>query len=377
MENASKIKVLYIGHYKENSGWGQAARDYILAMDSVGIDVVPQAVQLTNSNLELPTRLLELEQKNPEDCNICIQHVLPHYMMYNSHFKKNIGLFVLETEEISHTYWIRHLNVMDELWVPCKQMLEIKGVTKPTKLVPHTFDTTVYNKEYEKINLPVQNKFSFYFIGEFNLRKHIAAIIKAFHIEFKPEEPVELVLKINKPGVNPEVLGKEVGEFCKKIKENLRLYDDIDKYKKEIVISVHIPREDLLRLHSTCDCFVNPSYGDAWNIPCFEAMAMGNLVISSSTGGMKDYIKHNHNGLLVKGSMEPVFGQFDTIPGFGTAREKWFNISISNLMYNMRYAYNYGRNEYNIKKLNNNAKQSAKQYDYQKIGKLIKELLNA
>ena len=31
------MKVLYIAHYKEGTGWSQAAIDYILAMDSVGI----------------------------------------------------------------------------------------------------------------------------------------------------------------------------------------------------------------------------------------------------------------------------------------------------------------------------------------------------
>ena len=34
------MKVLYFGHYKEGTGWAQAAIDYILALDSVGVDVV-------------------------------------------------------------------------------------------------------------------------------------------------------------------------------------------------------------------------------------------------------------------------------------------------------------------------------------------------
>ena len=34
------MKVLYISNYKDGTGWGNAATDYILAMDSVGIDVV-------------------------------------------------------------------------------------------------------------------------------------------------------------------------------------------------------------------------------------------------------------------------------------------------------------------------------------------------
>ena len=52
------MKVLYIGHYREGSGWGQAAIDYILAMDSVGIDVVPRAVNLNQRHLQLQERIL-------------------------------------------------------------------------------------------------------------------------------------------------------------------------------------------------------------------------------------------------------------------------------------------------------------------------------
>ena len=55
------MKVLYIAHYKEGTGWSQAAIDYILAMDSVGIDVACRNVSLTGANAEVPKRLLELE----------------------------------------------------------------------------------------------------------------------------------------------------------------------------------------------------------------------------------------------------------------------------------------------------------------------------
>lgn len=34
------MKVLYLGHYRERSGWANAAINNILALDSVGVDVV-------------------------------------------------------------------------------------------------------------------------------------------------------------------------------------------------------------------------------------------------------------------------------------------------------------------------------------------------
>jgi len=117
-----------------------------------------------------------------------------------------------------------------------------------------------------------------------------------------------------------------------------------------------------------------PSYGEAWNIPAFEAMAMGNLVIASGTGGMKDYIDSERTGFLVKGNMEPIFGQMETLPEFGTARERWFEISVGSLAKTMRRVYNMDK----IKQANirTEAHISIENYSYKTIGEKIKDLLN-
>lgn len=371
------MKVLYIGHYKEASGWGQVARDYILALDRVGVEVVPRAIVLGNPTAEIPLRLATLEQKSTSGCDICIQHVLPHYMKYDNHFKKNIGIFELETSNIRYTSWPAHLNLMDELWVPCTRMehdCANSGVIKKTLVVPHTFDTSMYEKEYTRLDLPTRNNFVFYFIGEMNKRKHLSALIKAFNIEFQKQEPVDLVVKVNKFNTTPQQLANELSAFCNQIKNELRLYQDISRYKSEILITAHISREDLLRLHSTCHCFVCPSYGEAWCVPAWEAMAMGKLVIASATGAMLDYIDSERNGFLVGGNMEPVFGQHETFTEFGKAREQWFEISTVQLMKTMRRIYEMAPER--KEKIALEAKLSAKQYDYSVVGKRMKELLN-
>ena len=59
------MKVLYLGHYREFSGWAKAAIDQILALDSVGVDVVCRSIDLTNNlNKDLPDRIIELEEKS-------------------------------------------------------------------------------------------------------------------------------------------------------------------------------------------------------------------------------------------------------------------------------------------------------------------------
>ena len=42
------MKVLYIGHYKEDSGWSRAAINNILALDAAGVNVVCRDIKLTN-----------------------------------------------------------------------------------------------------------------------------------------------------------------------------------------------------------------------------------------------------------------------------------------------------------------------------------------
>ena len=105
------MKVLYIGCYRDGTGWAQAATDYILSMDSAGIDVVPRPLKLNANDPPLPNRILELEKKDSLGSDICIQHVLPHMMDYNTRFKKNIGLYASETSNFSGSNWARKINI--------------------------------------------------------------------------------------------------------------------------------------------------------------------------------------------------------------------------------------------------------------------------
>jgi glycosyltransferase involved in cell wall biosynthesis len=364
-----------VGHYREASGWGQVTRDQILALDRAGIPVVPRSLDLGLAWAPVPDRILELEQGDPTKCEIIVQHVLPHYMKYDNHFRKNIGMFELETQNIQHTQWVDHLNIMDELWVPCQDMLNLSGIKKRTLWVPHACDEQEYQQDIPDIVLQhLTNKFIFYFIGTFNRRKHLAALIRAFHTEFDSFEPVELVIKTNKPGMDSESLAQEVTSMCLKIKENLRLYDSKDRYKKETIITADIPRDQLLGLHKACDCFVMPSFGEAWCAPLFDAMAMSNIVIAGKFGGPKDYINNEISGLLVEGSMEPVFGETEAFPGFGTARELEFDISISDLQKKMRQAYHLTHVERQL--MGSAASLIAARHSYAVIGERMKELLS-
>ena len=89
---------------------------------------------------------------------------------------------------------------------------------------------------------------------------------------------------------------------------------------------------------------------------------------------MLDYIDSERNGFLVGGSIEPTFGQMDTFEEFGTAREKWFDISTHRLMDTMRRVYELPRTR--KAEIGFEGHASAFNYGYEPIGNLIKELLN-
>ena len=173
------MKVLYLAHYKEGTGWSQAAIDYIMALDSVGIDVVCRNIRLTNKTGELPDKILKLEQKSLQGCTACIQHLLPHHLVGTSRFDKNVSYFVSESTSIKTTPWFPQLQQMDEVWVPNSDLqnglIEDKlfNDADRIKLVPHTFDLNKYTKTYRKIMIDnIDHKFKFYYIGEFNDRKY-------------------------------------------------------------------------------------------------------------------------------------------------------------------------------------------------------------
>lgn len=360
------MRVLYVAHYREDSGWGEAARNYILALDKVGVDVVCRPIIFDNK-AELPDRIKELEAKAGGNFDVCIQNVLPHLMEWNSSYKKNIGQFVTETRGIEHTSWFPKLKLMDELWVANNAMNFEFSNLKKTHTIPHCFDLSIYDKTYEKLDLPdIEGKYVFYFIGEFNRRKNIGGILRAFHTVFDRNDNVALVLKLNKPGMSGDQLGHEFDRYTNTIKTELHLHKNISHYIPEIVIPFRIGREEILRLHSTCDCFVSLSMGEAWNIPMFEACAMNKRVISSNTDGFSQY--QCVGCFVIDGTEQPLIGAEQTFPGFGTAREKW-TVSDINI------AGEYMRTSYDCKDYPIQNDMSA--FSYESVGQKMLEALNA
>ena len=376
------MKILYIGCYRDHTGWGQAAIDYILAMDSVGIDVVCRPLKLNQSFEELPHRILELESKDSSGCNICIQHILPHYMDYNGRLEKNIALYATETSNFKFSAWPQRINTLDEAWVinnPSTPASLESGINIPIKVIPHASNVRKFDKKYNPLDAPeLLNNFVFYFIGDLTLRKNLPALLKAFHLEFGTNENVELLIKTSQYGLGPDQCAEKVRDICTQVKKNLKLYDSLENYKEELIVTDRLSEEEVYRLHTSCDCFVMPSYGEAWCIPAFDALGFGKTPICTDVGGMADFLK-NKGASLVPGVSEPVFGMTDTFDDIYTGQEDWTRIDIRKLQSEMRRVYEtYKSDEESYAELQKAGVEAAKEFSYEKVGQIIKdELENA
>jgi glycosyltransferase involved in cell wall biosynthesis len=355
-------KVLYIGHYKDGTGWGNAALNNILAMDAVGIDVVPRAITYEAQDKAQNPAISQLEMKQAKDCNIVVQHTLPHNYVYNADYI-NIGFLAVESSNFTATGWHRCCNLMDEMWVPSevtKQQLKDSGVNVPVKVVPHSLNLGLYE------NVPdtglidtLQNTFNFGFVGEFIERKNIKALIQAFHMEFDFEEPVNLFIKTSKREL------ESIQGYFNHIKRGLKIRDN---YKEEVIVTGMPPQQEYLQLLNHIDCFVMPSRGEAFCIPSLEANAMGKYVLYTDGIGLN----HCH-GQAIQSYEVPCFGAVETIAELDTAYSTWREIDVLDLAKNMRSHYELCSEMPEV--VSEQCKQMAAKYSHESVGEIIKEIL--
>lgn len=370
-------KILYIGHYKENSGWSNAAINNILAADRVGLDVVTRNIKLTNSQSSLNKEFLKFEEKSLNNIEYCIQHVLPHHLVGTNKFKKNIAYFAGESNTLKYSHWLTYLKLVDEVWVPNNDLKEslLNDGIKNVRTLCHAFDLEKYEQSTMKINFTNNEyKYKFYYIGELNDRKNIESIIRCFHSEFHISEPVCLVLKIKKFGINNKDLHNHITNMCSQIKKEMRIYNSIDQYHKELIISEDLNDEQIYSLHNSCDCFVSPSHGEGWSIPAFDAMCFGKTPICSNEGGPKSFIdsSNKNTGTLINGIYNICNHSDPAFPELFTGNEEWFIPSEKEIKKAMRFYY---ENRNNIDR--SAGLKLAEKCSFKNIGNQIKEYLDA
>lgn len=371
------MDILFIGPYRQQDGWGEAAKDYIRALSCTGANLEIRPVYMSrNIDEAIDPFFLALEQKKINKPEVVIQNVLPSWVSYDGRFKRNIGLCYTETSNLKYTSWPARLKTMDEIWVPSyADSLNLLEIDRPLYTIPIPVDTSMFEQSYSGIPfLQDSNEFKFYFIGEYVQRKNLLALITAYHLEFDKSEPVSLVIKTNKGGVSSEKLNKIIMDDVNRIKQTLRLYKSLDSYKQEIVITDRLSNFEMCSLHTSCDCFVMPSRGESFCRPAIDAMGFGKTPIVTNFTGMTSFIDNN-TGWLIDSVQTPVMVTDPPMTDLYTGRERWYEVSIMHLRRLMREVYE-NRNSKEVTEKRELGQDKVYDFSYNNVAEIIKGVLH-
>ena len=154
------------------------------------------------------------------------------------------------------------------------------------------------------------------------------------------------------------------------VKIGLKLYPNDSFYNEEVFICDYLSDEDIMRIHYSFDCFVSATFGEAWGIPIFDAMAMGKTPICTNCSGPKDFLQGG--GYLVNSYKSPCFGVTETFGDIYVGNENWDSIDVNHLRKSMRQAF---ENKKDRESRAANGMNNAYGYSYAGVGSAMKTIL--
>lgn len=309
--------ILYVAPYRQNDGWGAASKDYLrslaYAANKLGHNLQARPIFLSNSvDRVLDEDLKVYEEKSLSNIDIIIQKALPQAICPIYPYK-NIALCVFEQTNLNHSSYIKQVfGRMDHVCVPsnieksslleCGIKTPIHSISQPinTKEI-QTLVSSIQEDSMDMLSLSSKYKdfTKFYFIGSFIPRKNIINLILAFNYEFQPREKALLVIKTDKmDNARRESIISSVNETIGRNKYNKTLTPNL------MLIADTLDRNNLIRLHYSCDIFICPSKGEAFCRPLAESMCVGKYPMAVANTGASELIDTSVAGLIIPSRLE-------------------------------------------------------------------------
>lgn len=283
------MNVAYLGPLRDYSGYGEANRHFVAALDAAGAYVIPKLVNYVSEQADFGSLGAIIEplfaRSNEKNYKIKILHTTPNvFAQYIERGKYHIGHFFWETDLVPQEF-AEGLQLCDEIWTGSeanKSAIEKAGVTKPIFIFPQPIET---GREWptKKYNLDFDG-YLFYSIFEWTDRKNPAGLLEAFWREFEGREDVGLLLKTYFHGFSGQSR-RMIREHIALIKERLGL-----KHYAPVFLYLDLmDRDQVMRLHVTGDAYVSAHRGEGWGVPQVEAALSGHPVISTAYGGCHEW----------------------------------------------------------------------------------------
>lgn len=342
--------ILFIGPYHDSNSLGYSSRRYIDALiENKNINLTLQPIYITKSSIDhsIPMdKYADYRNNKQSSYDYLIQHGYPEIFTYDKKCGKNIGIIEVETRNITRSGWVNKINLMDEICVNSINGLNCLydcGVSKPIKLVPEPYNLSLFATDVDPFfnDIPKNDPpFIFYTIGEYSEKKNIKGIILAFLLEFNKNDNVKLFIKTHSYHYGLSDLDKYINFDIQQIKKVIRKnnYADIN------IVSGNISDIDIIRLHRSCNCYINAVRADGMGPCAVESMLCDKIIINTKNIGSSTYF-NSSNALMVDSIETSVFCPQYINPNIFTMHELWDEPNIYSLRSQMRKVYSMNKNE--------------------------------
>lgn len=350
--------VLYVGPYKENNGLGRSSRRHIRCLQSMpdlNLSIRPIFFTSNTDVDEYDQIPISYEQQASEKYDTIIQHGYPDMFIYDKKFGKHIGVVEIETMNLTQTGWIDRINLLDEVVVGstfAAESLESSGVNIPIRIMLEPYNISEYSTEDKDFFEPSASKpFIFYTIGQYTDKKNLKAIVLAFLLEFDGDDNVKLFIKTGRYGEDKVALEQRINFEINHIHQAARNTNPPDIN----ILVGHVSTKDMIRLHKSCDCYVDAVRAEANGACAIEATLADNLVIVTQNIGSNTFIGRT-NGFVVDSFKTNVLTDYYYNKRLFSLHEDWYEPHIISLQSNMRECYELNQKQ-RLEKLASNNKQ--------------------
>lgn len=297
------MKLNIIGTPYGTSGYALHTANIVKALKANGIDVGIECWQMPANWKEFDFKE-EVQKNYTKEPTLMITTPDLWTIKSGDRVHPLIGYCVFEGDKIPYNWAVNIANGINTGWldgilVPSSHTLQsvLNGMASygllldssfmdKIKIIPHGFDPNVFKPDGKKIDQYMNENYKFLFVGGWRDgkqdRKGLDILVEAFCEEFKPDEKVELVAKIN--------MAYQTSEQVVAAINSLNIPGPDKRPPINVDMSQNAPTEFMAALYRTCNCLVMPSKAEAFCMPCLEALACGLVVITTNYGGQTDYV---------------------------------------------------------------------------------------
>jgi ADP-heptose:LPS heptosyltransferase len=289
------ITLNYYGEVFAASGYGEAARAYVLALQAAGV-----AVRVVNTGPRpqqiRDERLAALLGYDPEaDFNLF--HGIPAFWARAAYQARNvIAMTVWEADQMPQT-WRNPLSHAIDVWLPSAFTIDVftRGLGRAPYRLPHALPPrNEAVPDHGDVALGVEpTDFVFYSIFEWQDRKNPHGLIEAFLAAFPEESDAVLLLKAGSRAAS------EADQVVKQLREQTHSRGRI------VLHCASFDDSGIQALHARGDCYVSLHRGEGWGYPLFEAAGRGKPIVATAYGGPLDYLDSKRHW-LVRHTIGPV-----------------------------------------------------------------------